>query len=147
MRWLHWSIGRWWSAAVRLAAVGPVLLAPLGPVARAAESGFTERVVDPHAGEICYAATLADIDGDGRQDIVVVTENAVFWYGNPGVADGAWRKHIVIHDQTPRGGVGIAACSTPAAWRWRTSRSAISPATAAPTSSPSAARPTTSSST
>jgi hypothetical protein len=109
MRRLHWSIGRSWSAAVSLAAVGPVLLAPLGPAARAAESGFTQRVVDPHAGEICYAVTLVDVDGDGRQDIVVVTERAVLWYAAPALADGAWQKHTVIHDQTPRDNVCIAA--------------------------------------
>ncbi|MBU6276253.1 MAG: VCBS repeat-containing protein [Planctomycetes bacterium] len=84
-------------------------MAALGPAARAGESGFTQRVIDPHPGEICYAVTLADVDGDGRQDIVVVTENAVYWYGNPGAADGAWRKHTVIRDQTPRDNVCIAA--------------------------------------
>lgn len=104
MRRFRWLIGR-----ALLAAATAVLMAALGPVARAGESGFTQRVVDPHPGEICYAVTLADVDGDGRQDIVVVTENAVFWYGNPGAADGAWRKHTVIRDQTPRDNVCIAA--------------------------------------
>jgi len=76
--------------------------------ARGAEPAFAARVIDPHPGEICYAVTLADVDGDARQDIVVVTENAVLWYGNPGSAEGTWGKHTVIRDQTPRDNVCIA---------------------------------------
>ena len=78
------------------------------PAAAAAEPAFTARVIDPHPGEICYAVTLADVDGDARQDIVVVTENAVLWYGNPAEAAGEWKKHTVIRDQTPRDNVCIA---------------------------------------
>lgn len=76
--------------------------------AAAAEPAFQARVIDPHPGEICYAVTLADVDGDARQDIVVVTENAVLWYGNPAEAAGEWKKHTVIRDQTPRDNVCIA---------------------------------------
>ena len=78
------------------------------PAAAAAEPAFQARVLDPHPGEICYAVTLADVDGDARQDIVVVTENAVLWYGNPAEAGGEWKKHTVIRDQTPRDNVCIA---------------------------------------
>jgi hypothetical protein len=78
------------------------------PAAAAAEPAFTARVIDPHPGEICYAVTLADVDGDARQDIVVVTENAVLWYGNPAETAGEWKKHTVIRDQTPRDNVSIA---------------------------------------
>ena len=80
----------------------------LGAPARAAEPTFAARVIDPHPGEICYAVTLADVDGDARQDIVVVTENAVLWYGNPAETAGEWKKHTVIRDQTPRDNVCIA---------------------------------------
>lgn len=82
--------------------------ATVAPPANAAETTFAARVIDPHPGEICYAVTLADVDGDARQDIVVVTENAVLWYGNPGSAEGVWPKHTVIRDQTPRDNVCIA---------------------------------------
>lgn len=83
---------------------GAALASPVG----ADEPAFAARVIDPHPGEICYAVTLADVDGDERQDIVVVTENAVLWYGNPADADGEWKKHTVIRDQTPRDNVCIA---------------------------------------
>lgn len=65
---------------------------------------FTEHVIDPHPGEIVYAVTHADVDGDGTQDIVAVTENAVYWYAAPD-----WKKRVVIKDQTVRDNVCIAA--------------------------------------
>jgi len=91
---------------LHLAAAAAALLAAGG--AAAEPLPFAPRVVDPHPGEICYAVTLADVDGDGRDDIVVVTENAVLWYANPGSAEGEWRKRTVIRDQTPRDNVCIA---------------------------------------
>ncbi len=98
------------SAPLRQRAILAGLLAgvALGAPARAAEPAFTARVIDPHPGEVCYAVTLADVDGDARQDIVVVTENAVLWYGNPAETAGEWKKHTVIRDQTPRDNVCIA---------------------------------------
>ena len=92
----------------RLRVVAFLLSGAWLPAAAAAEPAFTARVIDPHPGEICYAVTLADVDGDARQDIVVVTENAVLWYGNPAEAAGEWKKHTVIRDQTPRDNVCIA---------------------------------------
>src|SRR5688500_10486491 len=42
-----------------------------------------ERIeIDPHAGEVVYAVTHADVNGDEKDDIVAVTENAVYWYEN-----------------------------------------------------------------
>lgn len=56
---------------------------------------FKEQVVDPDAG-ICYAVTLADINGDGKLDIVVVTEqpDQVVWYENP-----TWKKHVILEKE------------------------------------------------
>lgn len=70
---------------------------------------FETRVIDPMCGNICYAVTLADVDGDGRQDVVAATENRVLWYRQPEKADGEWTKHVVIEDQTERDNVCIAA--------------------------------------
>jgi hypothetical protein len=64
---------------------------------------FKSTVIDPHVGNICYALTLADVNGDGKPDIVAVSENAVYWYENP-----SWRKRIIIENQTERDNVCIA---------------------------------------
>ena len=65
---------------------------------------FRERIIDPHVGNVCYAVTLADVDGDAKQDIVAVSENRVLWYQNP-----TWKPRVIIKDQTPRDNVCIAA--------------------------------------
>jgi hypothetical protein len=65
---------------------------------------FESRQIDPHVGNVCYAVTLADVNGDGKPDIVAVTENAVVWYENP-----TWQKRTIIENQTERDNVCIAA--------------------------------------
>jgi hypothetical protein len=54
--------------------------------------GFKEQVIDPNAG-VGYAITVADINHDGKTDIVVVTENPdqVVWYENP-----SWVRRIIV---------------------------------------------------
>ena len=46
--------------------------------------------------------TAADVNGDGKPDVVVVTEDAVIWYENPG-----WRKQDIIRGATVRDNVCI----------------------------------------
>lgn len=65
---------------------------------------FEESVIDADAARTAvYAVTTADVNADGRPDIVAVNERAVAWYENPG-----WRKRIIIEDQTERDNVCIA---------------------------------------
>lgn len=64
---------------------------------------FDAFTVDPEIGKVCYAVTTADVDSDGRPDIVAVSEREVLWYRNP-----KWEKHVVISDQTIRDNVCIA---------------------------------------
>jgi len=64
---------------------------------------FEEQVIDPEIGKVCYAVTLADVNGDKLQDIVAVTENRVLWYENP-----SWKRWVIIEDQTPLDNVCIA---------------------------------------
>lgn len=64
---------------------------------------FTEVVIDPNIGEVCYAVTKADVNGDGKLDIVAVSENRVQWYEAP-----QWTKHVILEDQTDRDNVCIA---------------------------------------
>lgn len=77
-------------------------------IAAAGEPGgfpsFKEVVIDPHCGDVCYAVTTADVDGDGKLDIVAVTEREVLWYQAPD-----WKKRVIISDQTERDNVCIAA--------------------------------------
>ncbi len=54
---------------------------------------FEAKVIDPNIGKVCYAVTLADVDGDKKQDIVAVSENRVLWYQNP-----TWKPHVIIED-------------------------------------------------
>ncbi|HYE98033.1 MAG TPA: FG-GAP and VCBS repeat-containing protein [Planctomycetota bacterium] len=53
---------------------------------------FKEQVVDPDVG-VGYALTVADVNADGKPDLVVVTEqpDQVVWYENP-----SWKKRTVI---------------------------------------------------
>jgi hypothetical protein len=54
--------------------------------------GFKEQVVDPEVG-VGYALTVADINADGKPDLVVVTEipDQVVWYENPG-----WKRRTIV---------------------------------------------------
>jgi len=64
---------------------------------------FRPQNIDSNVGKVCYAVTLADIDGDSKQDIVAVTESRVLWYQNP-----TWKPRVIIDGQTPRDNVCIA---------------------------------------
>ena len=57
-----------------------------------ARPGFKEQIVDPNVG-VGYAVTVADINQDGKTDIVVVTENPdqVVWYENP-----SWTRRVIV---------------------------------------------------
>jgi hypothetical protein len=53
---------------------------------------FKEQIIDPNVG-VGYAVTVADINHDGKPDIVVVTENPdqVVWYENP-----SWTRRTIV---------------------------------------------------
>ncbi|MBA3312794.1 MAG: VCBS repeat-containing protein [Planctomycetaceae bacterium] len=89
---------------LRIALSITVLLSVSRPTLAKDFPKFERIEIDPHAGEIVYAVTHADVDGDGKDDIVAVTENAVYWYAAPD-----WKKHTIIKDQTVRDNVCIAA--------------------------------------
>jgi hypothetical protein len=63
---------------------------------------FQVQEIDPHAGAVVYAVTVADVDGNKRPDVVAVTEDAVVWYENPG-----WKRHDIIRKATARDNVCI----------------------------------------
>lgn len=64
---------------------------------------FEEQTLDGNVGKICYAVSVADVDGDKKLDLVAVTENRVVWFQNPD-----WKLREIIVDQTERDNVCIA---------------------------------------
>ena len=48
------------------------------------------------SADICYAVTVADVNGDQKPDVVAVTEDAVVWYENP-----SWRKQTSSEKRPP----------------------------------------------
>jgi hypothetical protein len=79
------------------------LLLPLAATA-ADFPRFEAREIDPHVGNVCYAVTTADVDGDKRPDVVAVTEDAVVWFANP-----SWERRDIIRGATARDNVCIQA--------------------------------------
>jgi Aldos-2-ulose dehydratase, beta-propeller domain/FG-GAP-like repeat len=69
-----------------------VILSFVAGISQERASSFKEQIIDPNVG-VGYAVTLADINHDGRTDIIVVTENPdqVVWYENP-----SWTKRIIL---------------------------------------------------
>jgi hypothetical protein len=53
---------------------------------------FREEVIETQSGGPGYNSCIVDINGDGKPDIVLVTENKdqVLWYENP-----TWKKHVI----------------------------------------------------
>jgi hypothetical protein len=90
---------------MRMIAFSCTIILGLGvvlPTVAAEFPKFQIQEIDSHAGNICYAVTVADVNGDQKPDVVAVTEDAVVWYENP-----SWRKHDVIRGKTARDNVCI----------------------------------------
>jgi hypothetical protein len=75
-----------------------------GTAAAAEFPTFQVQEIDPHVGNVCYAVTTADVNADGKPDVVAVTEDAVVWFANPG-----WEKHTILKGVTARDNVCIQA--------------------------------------
>ncbi|MDB5335353.1 MAG: repeat protein [Planctomycetaceae bacterium] len=86
-----WTAGFW------------TLLLPIIAGAAEPEIQFETKVLDANVGNICYAVSVADVDGDKLPDIVAVTENRVVWFQNP-----TWKLRVIIENQTERDNVCIA---------------------------------------
>ncbi len=93
---------------MRLAFVGVLIpfVLLLATVAVAADEplGFERQSIDAKVGEVCYAVTIADVDGDHKPDVVALSEDALVWYQNP-----TWTKHDVVRGATARDNVCVQA--------------------------------------
>src|SRR5262245_34199167 len=52
---------------------------------------------------IGYAVAVADINEDGKPDIVVVDKHRVLWYENP-----TWKPHVILQGKTKPDNVCLA---------------------------------------
>ena len=64
---------------------------------------LVEQVVDANFG-IGYAVTVADINNDGKIDIIAINPTQAAWFENP-----TWKKHVVMDGLTKKDNVCIAA--------------------------------------
>src|SRR5947209_16440426 len=49
--------------------------------------------------KVGYAVVVADVNGDGKPDIVVVDIDRVVWYQNPGSPGGDWKRRTMIENK------------------------------------------------
>jgi len=75
----------------------------LAASAQAQTPNFKEQQIDDAVG-IGYGLAVADVNGDGRTDILLADSNVIVWYENP-----TWKKHIIAEKLTEKDHVCIAA--------------------------------------
>lgn len=89
------------SLATCLALLGGGVSSAFGP---APPAKFRAQTIDAALG-IGYGIAVADVDGDGLDDILLVDARETAWYQNP-----TWKKHQITGHLTERDHVCIAAC-------------------------------------
>ena len=87
------------SVLMALALVAPVGAQPPQP----APARFATVEIQRDWG-VVYAVRLADVNADGRLDVVAINPGELAWFENPG-----WQRHVILRDAVPRDHVTIAA--------------------------------------
>ncbi len=62
--------------------------------------------------QIGYGLAVADVNGDGKPDILLADKRQIVWYENPGTPQSApatWPKHVIAENLTLQDNVCIAA--------------------------------------
>ena len=77
-------------------------LCPLLVLAAPPEPKFRLQEIDKVS--IGYGLAIADVDGDGKPDILLADQHTVQWYQNP-----TWKKHVIAENLTKLDHVCIAA--------------------------------------
>ena len=67
-----------------------------------AELRFRAQEIQKDFG-VVYAVTTADINGDGKPDIVAINPTQVVWYENP-----TWDKHVILDGVSKKDNVALA---------------------------------------
>jgi hypothetical protein len=67
------------------------------------EPKFRHQTIDSKI-EIGYGVAAADVDGDGKTDILLADKKQFAWYRNP-----TWQKFVIAENLTPRDNVCLAA--------------------------------------
>jgi hypothetical protein len=65
-------------------------------------AGFRAQEIATGLG-VVYAVTTADVNQDGKRDIVAINNTQLLWFENPG-----WTKHVVAEKVTARDNVALA---------------------------------------
>lgn len=69
---------------------------------------FEAQTIDDNI-RIGYGLAIGDVNGNGRNDILLADARHIVWYENPGEAGEPWRKHVMAQYLTRRDHVCIAA--------------------------------------
>lgn len=78
-----------------------LLLAPFTSAAQSPQ--FREQIIDDRIS-IGYGLAIGDVDGDGKQDILLADKRQIVWYRN-----GDWQRFVVAEGLTEHDNVCIAA--------------------------------------
>jgi len=93
---------------VRMKTLSLLLATAATSLAASPEPKFTPQGLDTKI-EIGYGVAVADVDGDGKPDVLLADKKQFVWYRNPGKRGAAWDKFILAENLTEKDNVCIAA--------------------------------------